>query len=85
MPEKNGFVRTIFWTLILSSFAWSTFVGIGMMKALADESDKRDKCDKEIMEKVETKLEKQQKQQQEILMVLYDLKRDIKYIKGNGN
>lgn len=85
MPEKNGFVRTIFWTLIIGSFGWATFIGIGAIKAIAGEADKREKCDKELQEKIDIKLEKQTQQTQEMLIMLSEIKQDIKYIKQNGN
>jgi hypothetical protein len=36
MPEGNGkFIRTIFWALLIGSFGWTTFVGYGLLQALA--------------------------------------------------
>ena len=86
MAEKNGFVKTIFWTLILASFGWTTFIGIGTMKVCADEAAKRETCDKEIIEKIDTKLEKQQKTQQDMLIMLAEINKDMKRVlKDNGN
>ena len=83
--EKNGFIRTIFWSLIIGSFGWTTFIGVGLLRVDAAEADKREKCDKEIIDKIEAKLEKQNKAQVETLVVLSEIKKDIKHIMKNGN
>jgi len=86
-PEgKNGFVRTIFWTLIIGSFGWSTFIGVGLLKAGSTCASEAKKDRQAIQEKVYVELKEIRKEQNEQTQaILLGLERLKTKIEKSGN
>lgn len=82
---NGNFIRTIFWALLIGSFAWATFIGISSLTAMnvhcSDAEAKMTAIKSEMIVRDEKNLELVMAEFKEINNALAEQRTDIKWIK----
>jgi len=77
----NGFVRLVFWTLIIGSFGWTTLVGIGAFKVIASNDKTREVEDRtleiRLSQKIERNQQKIEENQEKVLEKFEDMRKEV--------
>ncbi len=82
---NSRFIKGIFWTLIIGSFAWATLIGgVALKVSAANDKDSREKDTNQDKRHYEA-VAKGQEQNTAILILLAELKKDIRFIRHNGD
>ena len=78
---NNGFVRTMFWVLILGSFSWTTLVGVGLLKVAASNDNVREAEDTALEIRLAQRIERNQvkmvENQEKVMQKFEDIHKEM--------